>query len=150
MFELLDISKEERDNILKQARRVLSSYRQLKKAYQLAVPQAHTQHYGGVSTSKVARTSNESPELMRYLELGEKVEKIEQAVERVENNEYLKNKYMIADKLTQWQLADLSGYGISRYNDNLRVALLNFAIAYGIIDISLVSLKIDNIGLSRA
>lgn len=150
MFELLDISKEERDNILKQARRVLSSYRQLKKAYTLSVPQARTQHFGGASTSKVARTSNESPELIRYLELGEKVEKIEQAVERVENNEYLKNKYMIADKLTQWQLAELSGYGISRYNDNLRVALLNFAIAYGIIDISLVSLKIDNIGLSRA
>ncbi len=150
MFELLDISKEERDNILKQARRVLSSYRQLKKVYTLSVPQARTQHFGGVSTSKVARTSNESPELIRYLELGEKVEKIELAVERVENNEYLKNKYMIADKLTQWQLAELSGYGISRYNDNLRVALLNFAIAYGIIDISLVSFKIDNIGLSRA
>ena len=30
------------------------------------------------------------------------------------------------------------------------MALLNFAIAYGIIDISLVSFKIDNIGLSRA
>ena len=57
------------------------------------MPQAHTQHYGGVSTSKTSRTSNESPELIRYLELGEKVEKIEQAIERVENNEYLKNKY---------------------------------------------------------
>ncbi|WP_209451944.1 hypothetical protein [Pseudolactococcus raffinolactis] len=129
---------------------MLSSYRQLKKAYALSVPQARTQHFGAVSTSKTSRTSNESPELIRYLELGEKVEKIEQAVDRVGNNEYLKNKYMIADKLTQWQLAELSGYGISRYNDNLRVALLNFAIAYGIIDISLVSFKIDNIGLSRA
>lgn len=90
MFELFDISKEEQEKILKQARRVLSGYRHLKRAYTLSMPQAHTQHYGGVSTSKTSKTSNESSELMRYLELGEKVEKIEQAIERVQNNEYLK------------------------------------------------------------
>lgn len=150
MFELLDISKEERDNILKQARRVLSSYRQLKKAYTLSVPQARTQHFGGVSTSKVARTSNESPELMRYLELGEKVEKIEQAVERVEFCDYLKNKYMKSEMLNSYRLIELSGYEHTQYHYNLRTALLDFAIAYGIVDISLVSFKIDNIGLSRA
>ena len=83
MLELYEISKEEQEKILKQARRVLSGYRHLKRAYTLSMPQAHTQHYGGVSTSKTSRTSNESPELIRYLELGEKVEKIEQAVERV-------------------------------------------------------------------
>ena len=76
MFELFDISKEEQEKILKQARRVLSGYRHLKRAYTLSMPQAHTQHYGGVSTSKTIKTSQESPELIRYLELGEKVEKI--------------------------------------------------------------------------
>ena len=43
MFELFDISKEEQESILKQARRLLSGYRQLKKAYTLSMPQAHTQ-----------------------------------------------------------------------------------------------------------
>ena len=143
MFELFDISKEEQEKILKQARRVLSGYRHLKRAYTLSMPQAHTQHYGGVSTSKTSKTSNESPELMRYLELGEKVEKIEQAVERVENNDYIKNKYMIPDRLQQWQLADLSGYSTSGYNYKLRVVLFDFAVSYGIVDISQFSFKFN-------
>ena len=143
MFELLDITKEEQNQFLKQARRVLSSYRQLKKFYQLALPQAHTQHYDNVSTSKSSRISHENPELIRYLELGEKVEKIEQAVERVENNDYIKNKYMIPDRLQQWQLADLSGYSTSAYNYKLRVVLLDFAVSYGIVDISQFSFKFN-------
>lgn len=150
MFELLDIGKEEHENILKQARRVLSSYRQLKKAYSLAMPQAHTQHYGGVSTSKTSRTSNESPEVIRYLELGEKVEKIEQAVERVEFCDYLKNKYMKAENFSVYRLIELSGYEHTQYHYNLRTALLDFAVAYGIVDFSKYSFKIDNIGMSRA
>lgn len=143
MFELLDITKEEQDQFLKQARRVLSSYRQLKKFYQLALPQAHTQHYDNVSTSKGSRISHENPELIRYLELGEKVEKIEQSVERVENNDYIKNKYMIPDRLQQWQLADLSGYSTSGYNYKLRVVLFDFAVSYGIVDISQFSFKFN-------
>ena len=150
MFELFDISKEEQEKILKQARRVLSGYRHLKRAYTLSMPQAHTQHYGGVSTSKTSKTSNESPELIRYLELGEKVEKIEQAVERVENNEYIKNKYMLDSKLEQWKLAELSGYGISRYNDILKKKLFDFAIAYGIVDLSKYEFTVETVSISRA
>ena len=150
MFELFDISKEEQEKILKQARRVLSGYRHLKRAYTLSMPQAHTQHYGGVSTSKTSKTSHESPELIRYLELGEKVEKIEQAVERVENNEYLKNKYMLDSKLEQWKLAELSGYGISRYNDILKKKLFDFAIAYGIVDFSKYEFTVETVSISRA
>ena len=150
MFELFDISKEEQEMILKQARRVLSGYRHLKRAYTLSMPQAHTQHYGGVSTSKTSKTSNESPELMRYLELGEKVEKIEQAVERVENNEYIKNKYMLDSKLEQWKLAELSGYGISRYNDILKKKLFDFAIAYGIVELSKYEFTVETVSISRA
>ena len=150
MFELFDISKEEQENILKQARRVLSGYRHLKRAYTLSMPQAHTQHYGGVSTSKTSRTSNESPELIRYLELGEKVEKIEQAIERVENNEYLKNRYMIPDTLQQWRLAELIGVGMRVYNRNLPTALIEFAFAYGIVDISQYDFTVETVSLSRA
>ena len=150
MFELFDISKEEQEKILKQARRVLSGYRHLKRAYTLSMPQAHTQHYGGVSTSKTSKTSHESPELIRYLELGEKVEKIEQAVERVENNEYIKNKYMLDSKLEQWKLAELSGYGISRYNDILKKKLFDFAIAYGIVDFSKYDFTVETVSISRA
>lgn len=150
MFELFDISKEEQEKILKQARRVLSGYRHLKRAYTLSMPQAHTQRYGGVSTSKTSRTSNESPELIRYLELGEKVEKIEQAVEIVENNEYLKNRYMIPDTLQQWRLAELIGVGMRVYNRNLRTALIEFAFAYGIVDISQYDFTVETVSLSRA
>ena len=150
MFELFDISKEEQEKILKQARRVLSGYRHLKRAYTLSMPQAHTQHYGGVSTSKTSRTSNESPELMRYLELGEKVEKIEQAIESVENNEYLKNRYMIPDTLQQWRLAELIGVSMRVYNRNLRTALIEFAFAYGIIDLSKYEFTVETVSISRA
>ena len=150
MFELFDISKEEQEMILKQARRVLSGYRHLKRAYTLSMPQAHTQHYGGVSTSKTSRTSNESPELIRYLELGEKVEKIEQAVEIVENNEYLKNRYMIPDTLQQWRLAELIGVGMRVYNRNLRTALIEFAFAYGIVDLSKYEFTVETVSISRA
>ena len=149
MFELFDISKEEQENILKQARRVLSGYRHLKRAYTLSMPQAHTQHYGGVSTSKTSRTSNESPELIRYIELGEKVEKIEQAVERVENNEYLKNKYMKANELSSWELVELSGYAKTTYARKFNVVLFDFAIAYGIIDLSKYEFTVETVSISR-
>ena len=150
MFELFDISKEEQEKILKQARRVLSGYRHLKRAYTLSMPQAHTQHYGGVSTSKTSRTSNESPELIRYIELGEKVEKIEQAVERVENNEYLKNKYMKANELSSWELVELSGYAKTTYARKFNVVLFDFAIAYGIIDLSKYEFTVETVSISRA
>ena len=150
MFELFDISKEEQENILKQARRVLSGYRHLKRAYTLSMPQAHTQHYGGVSTSKTSRTSNESPELIRYLELGEKVEKIEQAIERVENNEYLKNKYMKSNELSSWELVELSGYAKTTYARKFNVVLFDFAIAYGIIDLSKYEFTVETVSISRA
>ena len=150
MFELFDISKEEQEKILKQARRVLSGYRHLKRAYTLSMPQAHTQHYGGVSTSKTSRTSNESPELIRYIELGEKVEKIEQAVERVENNEYLKNKYMKANELSSWELVELSGYAKTTYARKFNVVLFDFAIAYGIVDLSKYEFTVETVSLSRA
>ncbi|GAA2831782.1 hypothetical protein [Pseudolactococcus raffinolactis] len=150
MFELFDISKEEQEKILKQARRVLSGYRHLKRAYTLSMPQAHTQHYGGTSTSKTSRTSNESPELIRYLELGEKVEKIEQAVERVENNEYLKNKYMKSNELSSWELVELSGYAKTTYARKFNVVLFDFAIAYGIVDLSKYEFTVETVSLSRA
>ncbi|CEN28708.1 MAG: hypothetical protein L0F95_00830 [Lactococcus sp.] len=150
MFELFDISKEEQENILNQARRVLSSYRQLKKAYTLSIPQVHTQHFGGVSTSKSARTSNESPELIRYLELGEKVEKIEQAVSVVENSEYIKNRYMIVDRLQQWRLAELIGVSMRVYNRNLRTSLIEFAVAYGIVDFSKYDFKVETVSVSHS
>ena len=150
MLELYEISKEEQEKILKQARRVLSGYRHLKRAYTLSMPQAHTQHYGGVSTSKTSKTSNESPELMRYLELGEKVEKIEQAVERVENNEYLKNKYMKANELSSWELVELSGYAKTTYARKFNVVLFDFAIAYGIIDLSKYEFTVETVSISRA
>ena len=150
MFELFDISKEEQENILKQARRVLSGYRHLKRAYTLSMPQAHTQHYGGVSTSKTSRTSNESPELIRYLELGEKVEKIEQAIERVENNEYLKNKYMKSNELSSWELVELSGYAKTTYARKFNVVLFDFAIAYGIVDLSKYEFTVETVRISRA
>ena len=150
MFELFDISKEEQEMILKQARRVLSGYRHLKRAYTLSMPQAHTQHYGGVSTSKTSRTSNESPELIRYLELGEKVEKIEQAVERVENNEYLKNKYMKSNELSSWELVELSGYAKTTYARKFNVVLFDFAIAYGIVDLSKYEFTVETVRISRA
>ena len=150
MFELFDISKEEQEKILKQARRVLSGYRHLKRAYTLSMPQAHTQHYGGVSTSKTSKTSNESPELMRYLELGEKVEKIEQAVERVENNEYLKNKYMKSNELSSWELVELSGYAKTTYARKFNVVLFDFAIAYGIVDFSKYDFTVETVIISRA
>ena len=150
MFELFDISKEEQEKILKQARRVLSGYRHLKRAYTLSMPQAHTQHYGGVSTSKTSKTSHESPELIRYLELGEKVEKIEQAVEIVENNEYIKNRYMIRDTLQQWRVAELMGVGMRVYNKNLRTALIEFAFSYGIVDLSKYEFTVETVSISRA
>ena len=150
MFELFDISKEEQEKILKQARRVLSGYRHLKRAYTLSMPQAHTQHYGGVSTSKTSKTSNESPELIRYLDLGVKLEKIEQAVEIVENNEYIKNRYMINDILQQWRLAELIGVGMRVYNRNLRTALIEFAFAYGIVDLSKYEFTVETVSISRA
>ena len=150
MFELFDISKEEQEKILKQARRVLSGYRHLKRAYTLSMPQSHTQHYGGVSTSKTSKTSNESPELIRYLELGEKVEKIEQAVERVENNEYLKNKYMKSNELSSWELVELSGYAKTTYARKFNVVLFDFAIAYGIIDLSKYEFTVETVSISRA
>ena len=150
MFELFDISKEEQENILKQARRVLSGYRHLKRAYTLSMPQAHTQHYGGVSTSKTSKTSNESPELIRYLELGEKVEKIEQAIERVENNEYLKNKYMKSNELSTWELVELSGYAKTTYARKFNVVLFDFAIAYGIVDLSKYEFTVETVSISRA
>ncbi|MCJ1968546.1 hypothetical protein [Pseudolactococcus carnosus] len=92
---------------------------------------------------------DESPELIRYLELGEKVEKIEQAVDRVENNEYIKNKYMITDKLNKWQLAELSGYSETQCARKLKVVLFDFALAYGIVDITRFSFKTDYIDMSR-
>ena len=150
MFELFDISKEEQENILKQARRVLSGYRHLKRAYTLSMPQAHTQHYGGVSTSKTSKTSNESPELIRYLELGEKVEKIEQAIERVENNEYLKNKYMKSNELSSWELVELSGYAKTTYARKFNVVLFDFAVAYGIVDLSKYEFTVETVSISRA
>ena len=150
MFELFEISKEEQEKILKQARRVLSGYRHLKRAYTLSMPQAHTQHYGGVSTSKTSKTSNESPELIRYLELGEKVEKIEQAVERVENNEYLKNKYMKSNELSSWELVELSGYAKTTYARKFNVVLFDFAIAYGIVDLSKYDFTVETVSISRA
>ncbi len=150
MFELFDISKEEQEKILKQARRVLSGYRNLKRAYTLSMPQAHTQHYGGVSTSRTSKTSQESPELMRYLELSEKVEKIEQAVEIVENNEYIKKRYMIPDTLQQWRLAELIGDSMRVYNKNLRTAVIEFAVAYGIVDLSKYEFTVETVSISRA
>lgn len=150
MFELFDISKEEQEKILKQARRVLSGYRNLKRAYTLSMPQAHTQHYGGVSTSRTSKTSQESPELMRYLELSEKVEKIEQAVEIVENNEYIKKRYMIPDTLQQWRLAELIGDSMRVYNKNLRTAVIEFAVAYGIVDLSQYDFTVETVSISRA
>ncbi|MDD3015330.1 MAG: hypothetical protein PHR41_02405 [Lactococcus chungangensis] len=150
MFELFDITKEEQENILKQARRVLSGYRNLKRAYTLSMPQAHTQHYGGVSTSRTSKTSQESPELMRYLELSEKVEKIEQAVEIVENNEYIKKRYMIPDTLQQWRLAELIGDSMRVYNKNLRTAVIEFAVAYGIVDLSNYDFTVETVSISRA
>ena len=150
MFELFDISKEEQEKILKQARRVLSGYRNLKRAYTLSMPQAHTQHYGGVSTSRTSKTSQESPELMRYLELSEKVEKIEQAVEIVENNEYIKKRYMIPDTLQQWRLAELIGDSMRVYNKNLRTAVIEFAVAYGIVDLSNYDFTVETVTISRA
>lgn len=150
MFELFDISKEEQEKILKQARRVLSGYRNLKRAYTLSMPQAHTQHYGGVSTSRTSKTSQESPELMRYLELSEKVEKIEQAVEIVENNEYIKKRYMIPDTLQQWRLAELIGDSMRVYNKNLRTAVIEFAVAYGIVDLSNYDFTVETVSISRA
>ena len=150
MFELFDISKEEQEKILKQARRVLSGYRHLKRAYTLSMPQAHTQHYGGVSTSRTSKTSQESPELMRYLELSEKVEKIEQAVEIVENNEYIKKRYMIPDTLQQWRLAELIGDSMRVYNKNLRTAVIEFAVAYGIVDLSNYDFTVETVSISRA
>ena len=150
MFELFDISKEEQEKILKQARRVLSGYRHLKRAYTLSMPQAHTQHYGGTSTSKTSRTSNESPELIRYLELGEKVEKIEQAIERVQNNEYLKNKYMKSNELSSWELVELSGYAKTTYARKFNVVLFDFAIAYGIVDLSKYEFTVETVRISRA
>lgn len=150
MFELFDISKEEQEKILKQARRVLSGYRHLKRAYTLSMPQAHTQHYGGVSTSKTSKTSHESPELIRYLELGEKVEKIEQAVERVENNEYLKNKYMKSNELSSWELVELSGYAKTTYARKFNTVLFEFAISYGIVDLSKYEFTVETVSISRA
>ena len=150
MFELFDISKEDQEKILKQARRVLSGYRHLKRAYTLSMPQAHTQHYGGVSTSKTSKTSHESPELIRYLELGEKVEKIEQAIERVENNEYLKNKYMKSNELSSWELVELSGYAKTTYARKFNVVLFVFAIAYGIVDLSKYEFTVETVRISRA
>ncbi|MGO2243701.1 MAG: hypothetical protein ACTH4H_00545 [Pseudolactococcus laudensis] len=150
MFELFDISKEEQEKILKQARRVLSGYRHLKRAYTLSMPQAHTQHYGGVSTSKTSKTSNESPELIRYLELGEKVDKIEQVVDRVENNEYLKNKYMKSNELSSWELVELSGYAKTTYARKFNVVLFDFAIAYGIVDLSKYEFTVETVRISRA
>ena len=150
MFELFDISKEEQEKILKQARRVLSGYRHLKRAYTLSMPQAHTQHYGGVSTSKTSKTSQESPELIRYLELGEKVEKIEQAIERVQNNEYLKNKYMKSNELSSWELVELSGYAKTTYARKFNVVLFDFAIAYGIVDLSKYEFTVETVRISRA
>lgn len=150
MFELFDISKEEQEKILKQARRVLSGYRHLKRAYTLSMPQAHTQHYGGTSTSKTSRTSNESPELIRYLELGEKVEKIEQAVDRVENNEYLKNKYIKSNEISSWELVELSGYAKTTYARKFNVVLFDFAISYGIVDLSQYDFTVETVSISRA
>ena len=150
MCELFDIRTEDQEKILKQARRVLSGYRHLKRAYTLSMPQAHTQHYGGVSTSKTSKTSQESPELMRYLELSEKVEKIEQAVEIVENNEYIKKRYMIPDTLQQWRLAELIGDSMRVYNKNLRTAVIEFAVAYGIVDLSNYDFTVETVTISRA
>ena len=103
-----------------------------------------------MSTSKTSRTSNESPELIRYLELGEKVKKIEQAVERVENNEYLKNKYMKSNELSSWKLVELSGYGKTQYGIRLKVILFDFAVAYGIVDFSKYDFKVETVSVSRA
>ena len=60
---------------------------------------------------------------------------IEQCVDRCEPQAciVLKQKYFSETEYPQWKLAELAGYSISRYNDFLRLALLQFATAYRII-----------------
>ena len=53
-------------------------------------------------------------------------------------------------QVAERKLAELSGYGISRYNDILKKKLFDFAIAYGIVDFSKYDFTVETVSISRA
>ncbi len=57
---------------------------------------------------------------------------------------------MIPDTLQQWRLAELIGVGMRVYNRNLRTAVIEFAIAYGIVELSKYDFTVETVSISRA
>lgn len=57
---------------------------------------------------------------------------------------------MIVDRLQQWRLAELIGVSMRVYNRNLRTSLIEFAVAYGIVDFSKYDFKVETVSVSHS
>lgn len=125
-------SDDEVSNAIDESKKVLRKYRQLKIAKKLKMPSVKSPTFSDMPRggSGIGDTA-----LDKYIDVISQLEEIERCVERCEPtaSNVLRQKYLSDSEYPQWKLAELTGYSISRYNDYLRQALLQFATAYRII-----------------
>ena len=125
-------SEEEVSKAISESRRILKRYKALKLREKL-----ENRSPKSPIISDMPRGGQKRPDSAyeNFVNIISQTYQIEQCVERCEPQAcmVLKQKYFYETELPQWKLAELAGYSISRYNDFLRQALLQFATAYRII-----------------
>ena len=125
-------SDDEIEKAISESRRILKRYRPLKLKERL---EDRSPKSPVISDMPRGGHKNPDSEYDKILNIVSQTYQIEQCVARCEQTAsiVLQQKYLSDTEYPQWKLAELAGYSISRYNDYLRQALLQFATAYRII-----------------
>lgn len=125
-------SEEEVSKAIAESRKILKRYKALKLREKL-----ENRSPKSPVISDMPRGGQKRPDSAydNFVNIISQTYQIEQCVERCEPQAciVLRQKYFSETDYPQWKLAELAGYSISRYNDFLRLALLQFATAYRII-----------------
>ena len=125
-------SEEEVSKAISESRKILKRYKALKLREKLENRSPKSPVISDMPRGGQKRPDSAYENLVNIIS---QTYQIEQCVERCEPQAcmVLKQKYFSENECPQWKLAELAGYSISRYNDFLRLALLQFATAYRII-----------------
>ena len=122
-------SEDEVKSAILESRDILKSYRRLKVIKRLKFPYMKSPIITDMPRGGNARIDTD---LDKYIEIVSTLDHIERCVARCELTQsiILQKKFIDSTEYSQAQLAALSGYSISRYNDYLRQAYLQFLSAY--------------------
>ena len=122
-------SDKELKEAIAESRDILKSYRALKVVKRLKFPCIKSPDNDSKQTSPNGQTDQEISE---YTAIVNRIEHIEKCVSRCEitQREILIKKFLDNTEYIQPQLALLSGYSSSRYNDYLRSGYIQFLVAF--------------------